>query len=116
MSEQDSRSRLKVPLEVYWRAAASDVGLELEAPFTCRLASGATINAVARLGRFGARRGMIIVSDYAIVRPHEAELLESGFGYSTMSDPTSPYQRDGCLEVLRDWGWTGTPKDSPPWL
>src|SRR5688572_15031315 len=100
----------KVSLEAYWRAAASDLRLELEAPFSIRLASGAALNVLARLRNFGAARGMLIVSEFAVVRPHHAELIESGFGYSTMSDPTDPYQREGCLEILRDWGWSGPPK------
>ena len=105
----------KVALGAYWRAAASDLSLELESPATIRL-PGATFSAVALLRHFGAERGMIIVSDYAVVRPHAPALIDSGFGYSTMSDPTDPYERDGCLEVLRDWGWTGPADESPPWL
>jgi hypothetical protein len=102
-------------LGAYWRAAASDLGLELESPATIRL-PGVTFCAVALLRHFGAKRGMVIVSDYAVVRPHQAELIDSGFGYSTMSDPIDPYDRDGCLEVLRDWGWTGPAGASPQWL
>jgi hypothetical protein len=105
----------KVSLGAYWRAAASDLSLELESPATIRLA-GATLTAVALLRHFGGGRGMIIVSDYGVLRPHHAELIDSGFGYSTMSDPTDPYERDGCIEVLRDWGWTGPADESPRWL
>jgi hypothetical protein len=115
----ESNKRLldpKVTLEAYWRAAASDLSLELEAPFSMRLVSGATVSAVALLRRFGAKRGMIIVSDYEVVKPHQAELIESGFGFSTMSDPADPYERNGCLEILRDWGWAGPTDESPPWL
>jgi len=102
-------------LATYWRAAASDLGLEVEAPFSIHLA-GKTLDAVAWLGRFGAKRGMIIVSDFAVLEAHLAELDNSGFGFSTMSDPTGPYKREGCLEILRDWGWTGRPEETPPWL
>src|SRR5687768_15262525 len=99
--------RRKVSLEEYWRAAALDLAIELEAPFTIQLPSGATVNAVAHLGHFGARHGMIIASDFAALRAHLVELTDSGFGFSTMSDPTDPYEREGCLDVLRDWGWSG---------
>lgn len=105
----------KSSLEVYWRTAASDLGLQLETPATIRL-PGVSFSAVALLRHFGGARGMIIVSDYAVVRPHHAELIDSGFGYSTMSDPIDSYERDACLEVLRDWRWTGPADESPHWL
>lgn len=102
----DSSKRPKVSLDAYWRAAASDLALELEAPFTIQLPSGATVNAVAYLGRGNADRGMIIVSDFEVLRAHLVELTDLGLGSSTMSDPTDPYEREGCLEILHDWGWS----------
>jgi hypothetical protein len=117
MSDRNTpQIRPMVSLKEYWRAAAADLGLRLDAPFSIRLASGATLEAVALLWCFGAARGMVIVSNFDVVRPHEAELFESGFGFSTMSDPTDPYERGGCLEILRDWGWSGSSEDHPSWL
>src|SRR5262249_2581534 len=116
MPEPKPQPHPQVSLEAYWRAAACDLSLELEAPFSLRLASGATLNACALLRCFGAVRGMVIVSDYAVVRPHVTELIEPGSGYSTMSDPSDPYQRESCLDVLRDWGWSGPSVESPSWL
>jgi hypothetical protein len=112
----DPGKRRQVSLEVYWRAAALDLALELEAPFSIQLPSGATVNAVGRLGHFGARHGMIIVSDFAALRAHLVELKTLGFGFSAMTDPTDPYEREGCLDVLRDWGWSGDAHNSPQWL
>jgi hypothetical protein len=57
---------------------------------------------------------MIIVSDF--LRAHLVELKTLGFGFSAMTDPTDPYEREGCLDVLRDWGWSGHAHNSPQWL
>jgi hypothetical protein len=59
---------------------------------------------------------MLLLSDYGVISPYLSVIAELGFGFSTMSEPTDPYSRPGCMEMLRDWGWSGALEKQPSWL
>lgn len=101
-----------------WRWAADDLGLELDAPFEVTLDSGVTLTPVLRLRNFGATMGMLLFTDYGPVAPHAAELTEAGFGFSVLPAPEldAPYEREGFIDVLADWTWSGTRSEIPQWL
>lgn len=61
---------------------------------------------------------MIIVSNFDVIAAHADELVESGFGFSTLCIPSGeePYNRVSMIEVLEDWGWSGSAEEKPAWL
>ena len=87
-----------------WMRAARDLGLRVIAPFTVELSSGARIEVEFLLKDFGALNGMLIVTDFSRIAPYSKEILEAGYGFSTLSEPheIEPYNRDDFIEVLRD--------------
>jgi hypothetical protein len=99
-----------------WTDQASRYGLSVAIPFTVSL-DNATLTVPVLLRQFGGRNGMLLVTDYALIRPHADRLVEWGYGYSCLSDPKSPHEEDddAFVDMLRDWGWSGG--GSPPaWL
>jgi hypothetical protein len=105
-----------MPFQQLWAQRASRHGLSVAIPFTLSL-DGQTLTAPALLRQFGGRNGMLLVTDYALVRPHADRLVELGYGYSCLSEPKSLHEEDdeAFVDMLRDWGWSGD--GSPPaWL
>ena len=105
-------------LPAKWEKAASDLGLEIVSPFELVLASGTSIQVPVLLRRFGASKGMLLLSDFSLISDWTDEIDEAGYGFSVLSEPgiTNAYVREDLIEVLRDWGWAGPPEDQPPWL
>jgi hypothetical protein len=99
-----------------WRQAAADLGLAIEAPFLLQLQDG-RIEARLLLRNFGAANGMLIVTDFSVVRPFVDEVDAGGYGFSTLSEPSSraAYDRDTFVEMLCDWGWSGPEQERPVW-
>ena len=99
-----------------WVKAASNLGLDIVTPFVIDLgAERITVDVLLR--DFGARLGMLIVSDYKAIAPFTERLVEAGFGYSTMSvESAELYAHDDFRDVLEDWGWSGVPEKRPSWL
>jgi hypothetical protein len=103
-----------------WMAIAKALQLRVSAPASIILPGGTRINADVLLIDFGAQRGMLLVTDYDLVRPHEDSLLEAGYGFSVLTDPglsaeSLPPSED-VIDALRDWGWAGRPEDEPAWM
>lgn len=102
-----------------WMAIAKALRLRISAPVSIALPGGTRINADVLLMDFGAQRGMLLVTDYDLIRPHEEALLAAGYGYSVLTDPGSDAQSfplTDVIDVLRDWGWAGPPEDEPVWM
>jgi hypothetical protein len=99
----------------FWKLAAKDLNLEIEAPFQFEFPSGAQIQASALVKYFGGPRGMVVDAAYSILEPHTTALIENGFGFSACGTPES-YDRDDMIEVLADWEWSGPPDLKPGWL
>jgi hypothetical protein len=119
MTESESSPSSRLAAE--WRLIANALGLRLIAPASILLPSGDRVNADALLLDFGGPKGMVLVTDYKIIRPYRDTLPEAGYGFSVLSDPTSteieiPPQLDDIIDVLRDWGWAGAPENEPTWL
>jgi hypothetical protein len=66
-----------------WRTAASDLGIQVTAPFALRGAEGQNIDYAALVHDFGSSKGM------AILVQEDREAMEAaetaGYGYSCMS-------------------------------
>jgi hypothetical protein len=100
-----------------WAHRASRFRLSVAIPFTLSL-DRATLSAPVLLRQFGARNGMLLVTDYGMIRPHADRVAELGYGYSCLSEPSSPDEEDddtALLDMLRDWGWSGEGTE-PAWL
>lgn len=101
-----------------WKIAANDLGIEIEAPFDLMLPSGVHLQVPILVRHFGASKGMLVVSDYALVKNLTDEIVRAGYGYSTMDEPRKgeEYTREIFIEVLADWGWHNEKFDKPGWL
>ena len=53
-----------------WRTASRDLGVRFEAPFKVVVDSGATVVARLLLRDFEAAKGMLIVTDYSVIKPY----------------------------------------------
>jgi hypothetical protein len=116
MDEHKKPSRLGLE----WLNIAKAMSLQVIAPASIVLPSGKRIEADALLLEFGGDRGMVLVSDYGIIRSHADELVAAGYGFSTLSEPRPNAEFDldlsGLPEILGDWGWSGDPAKRPDWL
>lgn len=106
------------PLAEAWFRVAEILGVEIVAPYSAELPSGARIDASVLVKRFGARVGMLIVTDYARVRSELAALDAAGYGFSVLEEPepADPFDVEEYAEMLRDWGWAGSQESRPSWF
>ena len=100
-----------------WQVAASDLGFVVDGPVTIEV-GGTRMSVPVFVEGFGAVRGMLIVTSYSDVKPHIEALAHAGFGYSVMSEPrqNETYDRESFIEMLSDWGWSGSPQERPAWV
>ena len=106
-------------LQTAWRIAAKDLGLEIVAPFLLKT-ERFSVTAEILLKHFGSEKGMLIVSDYKLIEPHHDKIIQLGYGYATLAEPTRDWpftdeEKDAFIEMLSDWGWSG-PGEPPDWL
>ncbi|EKO16890.1 MULTISPECIES: hypothetical protein [Leptospira] len=105
-------------LQKIWKDAAENLNLEVEIPFSIILADNLKINVSVLLKNFGAKNGMLIITNYEDVEPYLEKIYEAGYGFSTLSEPSEneQYSRKDFIELLSDWGWTGDVNLKPEWL
>src|SRR5450631_4458182 len=106
-------------LQTAWRTAAKDLGLDIVVPFILK-AETFSITTELLLKHFGAEKGMLIVSDYNIIKPHHEKIIQLGYGYSTLTEPDQDWpftaeEKEAFIEMLSEWGWFG-PGKAPTWL
>jgi hypothetical protein len=94
-----------------WRALAQDLGIEVQAPFSLEHV-GARYTYVARLPQFGSAGGMLVM--YAFDPQAAAAATENGYGYSCV-ELGAEIDRQGTIEMLRDWGWSKSGEVPPEW-
>ncbi|MEM7171315.1 MAG: hypothetical protein AAF530_14175 [Pseudomonadota bacterium] len=101
-----------------WKEASEDLGFEIQAPFLLQFSPNRSIAAHFLVPNFGARNGMIIVTDYRAIAPFVRDIVALGYGYSTFGDYAdgTQYDRDTYIKILSDWGWTGEERDRPAWI
>jgi hypothetical protein len=106
------------PFLAKWKRAAADLGIEVVGPFDLTVPSGAHVQVPVLVRYFGGPEGMLVLSDYELVKDLTDEIVQAGYGFSVMSEPkaTEPYLRDVFIEVLSDWGWSGPESEKPVWL
>ena len=101
-----------------WQMAAKDLGLNIIAPFTLELSSAVKIEAELLLKNFGASKGMIVFNKYDQVAPYVDEIVNAGYGFSVLEEPDKnrKYIKNGFIEMLGEWGWSGCRDKKPSWL
>ena len=87
-------------------------------PFDLKLPSGAHVHAPVLVRYFGGPEGMLIVPDFGLVKDLSDEIIQAGYGFSVMSEPSGieEYDRDVFIGVLAEWGWHGPLSQKPIWL
>ncbi|MCG6168924.1 hypothetical protein [Leptospira sanjuanensis] len=102
----------------FWQSAAIKLKLEIEVPSSFSLPSGDKIDVAFIVKNFGAPKGMLIVTDYDSISEFTKQILEAGYGFSTLDEPSEnqEYSDDGLKELLNDWGWSGPANLKPKWL
>ncbi len=100
-----------------WKIAAGDLGLDVQIPFSLELASGTRVEAHLLLRRFGNINGMLVITDFSAVAHVWREIVDAGYGFSTLSEPRKDdtYDREHFIEMLCDWSWTGPESERPEW-
>ena len=109
ISQRRVRHELMTPFQRLWADRASRLGLSATIPFTLSL-DGETLSVPVLLRQFGAPNGMLLVTDFALIRPHANRLVELGYGYSCLSESTQLREEgdNDLLDMLRDWGRRGS--------
>jgi hypothetical protein len=101
-----------------WRAAADDLGISIQAPFSLHL-SGRIITADVLVRSFGQVNGMLVCARAGVFDDvfHDVsnEIVAAGYGYSVLGSSYESYDRDLFVETLRDWSWSGPDCDCPDW-
>lgn len=100
-----------------WYEAARDLDLDIQVPFAVSLPSGTQIQGRLLVKHFGSENGMIVVTENSSVFPFVAEIVEAGYGFCALSEPSEHecYDREVYVEMLRDWGWVGAEEARPLW-
>lgn len=98
-----------------WQQARDDLGLRITAPAEIDLGNGDTIRADVLLLDFGAKNGMIVITDFNLVKRHLETLQRLGYGFSVLNEPRDAYNREGFIDMLSDWGWSGN-QPAPDWV
>jgi len=102
----------------FWEKAASDLNLRITVPFNLHLTNESHLEAPMLVHHFGANKGMLVFTNYDDVSPCVNELAKSGYGFSVLSEPGEyeHYEVEEYMELLAEWGWTGSDELRPDWL
>ena len=92
------------PFQRQWIEISEGLGLEIRLSYEIKLADRKLTVPVLLQG-FGADKGMLLVTNYDLIRDVAEELVNLGYGYSCLSEPSpGPVDYEGIEEMLRDWG------------
>jgi len=97
-----------------WNDRAKRYGLRVEIPFVVAVGDQ-HITVPVLLRDFGPRLGMLLVTDFGLISAYADDLIELGYGYSCLSEPSGvvdPQEDASVVAMLADWGWAGS--GSPP--
>jgi len=93
-----------------WHQAGADLGLRVTAPFVLSTPNGEFLFDVL-VHDFGSEQGMLLMESWSDEKAQAARLL--GYGFSCLG--AGAYDRSGFINVLQDWGWSGS-STAPAWL
>jgi hypothetical protein len=97
-----------------WQRAATDLGIEVTAPFFVDSARGESdVECVAYVPHFGSENGTIVIARTSPLEPLHSIVRARGIFLSILDeDSYEVYDRELFVETLNDWGWFGS--QSPP--
>jgi hypothetical protein len=113
--DRGTLTELEQLLVAEWQKVALAFQLEIVAPFTLDLRTG-PVTIPVLLKNFGGSRGMLLIPEFEKWEPYLNEMVTLGFGISTLTPDDSEPDRDVVVELLNDWGWSGSPQNKPSWL
>ena len=94
------------PFQREWIEISESLGLSIQLSYEIELGDR-RLTVPVLLEGFGANKGMLLVTDYDLIRDVAEELVNLGYGFSCLSEPWSePIDRESVEEMLRDWGAT----------
>jgi hypothetical protein len=94
------------PLQRHWLSMAKKHRLAVDTPFILNFPDGGIIHAEVRLRDYGNTNGMLLVSDYSVIGNRSDEIVEMGFGFSCLPQPSEDEidSDKGLADLLEDWG------------
>ena len=94
------------PFQKHWVQLSIKHDLKIDVPFTLEFPDGTKIDVDILLHGYGAKKGMLLISDFSKIRDRMNEIIEMGYGFSCLSEPKEEnIGSDECLqEMLDDWG------------
>jgi|SRR6185503_5270044 len=106
------------PLQAELQRAGQDLGLEIVVPYNLDVPGGVHIHAIALLPQLGAQKGMIIVSHFEDLQGAAIQLVDDGYGYSVLDDPSPSdvYDLHSYIDMFSEWGWGATSETRPDWM
>jgi len=97
-----------------WRKAATDLGLQVQAPFELSDVDGSSVQFIAMVKGFGSPRGAVVCSftDWQSTRGliQQHGYFASGLNLARYAQ----YERSLFVQTLRDWEWKGE-APAPDW-
>ena len=90
----------------HWIALGKAHSLDVSAPFSLQLPDGTELCCDVLLRGYGAANGMLLMTDFSKIRACADQLIEQGYGFSCLSEPSNGRlgNSKGLAELLEDWG------------
>ena len=84
-------------------------GLKIDVGYVAMINEKSSISTVARIQGLGGEKGMLVFGRLDDVREHAGEVVEAGYGYTVLDEPTDDEVFDlvSYQDMFKDWGWRG---------
>lgn len=87
-----------------WIDISKHFGLSIQLFYEINLRRN-TLTVPVLLQGFGAGKGMLLVTDYGLIRDVTDEIVTLGYGFSCLSEPSpGPIDWESVEEMLEEWG------------
>jgi len=100
-----------------WREAASDLGVDLVAPYLLVAPTGThSVDCLAYVRNFGSPAGTIVFGRDSTSREGRSLAQQLGLYWSEIQEGSyATYDREVFIATFNDWGWFGAADDAPEW-
>lgn len=114
-------------LQKYWKIVSEKLNLKADVPYLIKYSDGSVQEIDVRLRDFGPKNGMLLISNYDLIKDRSKEIAEMEYGYSCLSEPSderinqtiNASPEDLLREVkdiLLDWGYSGLDLEKLKWF
>jgi len=97
-----------------WRAAAKDLGIRVEIPFSLVSADGESELYEGRAIDFGGPNG-VVFGIFDDDRSSRKRRKDAGYCWSGLAPSYRTYNRELFISTLDDWKWFGPKGQEPAW-